>query len=110
MTILSPDCDELACKNQTAMLQAFAEMTDRVVGERLGVSEATLSRFKSDEVERCSQFLAALGLKCVPVSAVEYDEDLLQALLTLAKLKLNSVQAAGDLARLCARDRKAPSA
>ena len=110
MTTPSPSCDEIARKNQTAMLQAFADMTGHVVGERLGVSEATVYRFKSEEVERCSRFLAALGLKCVPVSAMEFDQDLLQALLTLAKLKLNSVQAAGELARLCAREGRAPSA
>jgi transcriptional regulator with XRE-family HTH domain len=107
MSEVSVSLEEMTRKNQTVMLQMFASMTGAEVADRLGVSEATVSRFKSEETERCAKYLAALNLKVVPLTAREFDEDLLEALLTLARRQLASVTAAAELARFCRKERGA---
>lgn len=105
MSEVSISVDEMTRRNEAAMLQQFAAMTGAEVAERLGVSEATVSRFKSDETERCAKYLAALNLKVVPVTSREFDEDLLEALLVLARRQLASVTAAAELARFSRKEK-----
>lgn len=70
----------LARKSQATILQRLASVGQKPVADALAVSEATISRLKSEGVESFTAFLAALGLKVVPEAhkcfAPEYVENL----------------------------------
>lgn len=75
-----------ARKNETAILHALAEVSQKAVADRLGVSESTVSRMKSDgQIENMAGFLAAMGLKVVPERAETFDPAYIDALRTLAR-------------------------
>lgn len=88
---------EIARKNETMILRALADVKQAAVADAIGVSEATVSRFKDGELERYARLLAAIGLKCVPLSMRCFKQDEIEALLTLAKKQLESVKTTQDL-------------
>lgn len=55
-----------ARKVHAAILKRLAAVGQVRVAEMLDVSEATVSRLKSEHLETFAHFLAALGLKAVP--------------------------------------------
>ena len=86
MTSLCPELRENARKNETAILHSLAELSQKAVADRLGVSEATVSRMKSDgQIENMSALLAAMGLKLVPAASESFTPEYIQALRTLAQ-------------------------
>lgn len=86
MTALCPELRENARKNETVLLHSLAELSQKAVADRLGVSEATVSRMKSEgQLENMSALLAAMGLKLVPCDAEAFTPEYIAALRTLAQ-------------------------
>jgi Bacteriophage CII protein len=75
----------LARKNASAILQRLAKVSQIAVSEAMNVSEATVSRLKSEHLESFSTFLAALALKVVPASAECYEPDYIEHLRYFAR-------------------------
>ena len=78
----------LTRRNNSILLRCFAEVSQKVVADRIGVSEATISSIKSDQLERFAAIVAACGLKLVPITAQTYDESFVEALKTIAVVGL----------------------
>ena len=60
------------------------------LAEALGSSEASISRWKTDQIEQCAKALAVLGLKVVPEDARCYKPDAIEAIFTLARMQVES--------------------
>ncbi|KWT72252.1 hypothetical protein APY03_6277 [Variovorax sp. WDL1] len=58
----------------------------------MGISESTVSRLKNDQLEQFSELLAHLGLKVVNQEMQCFPPDQIQALLTLSKVHLASIE------------------
>ena len=58
----------------------------------MGVSESTVSRFKSEQLEQLCLLLSCAGLKVVPVEMKCFAEAKVQALLTLARDHLAAIE------------------
>ncbi len=63
----------------------------------MGVSESTVSRMKTDQLEQLCLLLAHAGLKIVPVEMQCFPEDKVQALLTLSRAHLADISRADQL-------------
>lgn len=68
------------------------------MAEALTTSVSTISRMFKDEVHDVTMLLAALGLKVVPVDMRCYRPQDIEALLTLAKARLDSIDRPDQLA------------
>lgn len=67
MTASSPTPIERARKAHVTILRALQEPGRQVaLATAMGVSESTVSRFKSEQLEQFCSFIAHLGLKVVP--------------------------------------------
>ena len=88
MAELSFSLDGSARENLSAILQALAEKGQGVVAQIMGVSDSSMSRWKSDEIPVMAKFLTALGLSVYPSSYVVVDPAYLQSLKVLAKVGL----------------------
>lgn len=75
----------LARKIQAAILQRLADVTQIAVSTALDVSEATVSRLKSEHLESFTAFLAALELKVVPARSKCYEPEYIDHLRFFAK-------------------------
>ena len=69
MTELSPAQQEIARKNERAILHALAVVSQKRVAELSDISETRLSRLKDGDLEKYCVALAALDLKLVPADA-----------------------------------------
>ncbi|MFM8899177.1 MAG: hypothetical protein ACKOF9_04405 [Burkholderiales bacterium] len=59
---------EIARKGVQLALQRLQEPGKAgAVAAAMGTSDSTVSRIKTERMEECIQFLAHLGIKCVPV-------------------------------------------
>lgn len=76
---------ERARKNEKVILSALAEVSQLIAANSMGVSESTVSRMKSGDIEQAGKLLAALGLKVVPIGFHCYPEDEIEALRILAR-------------------------
>lgn len=76
----------LARKNAAAILHRLAQVSQIAVSEALNVSEATVSRLKSEQVESFTAFLAALELKVVAASAECYEPEYIEHLRYFARV------------------------
>jgi len=74
-----------ARKNEKVILSALADTGQLVAANCMGVSESTVSRMKSGDIEQAGKLLAACGLKVVPVGFHCYPEDEIEALRILAR-------------------------
>lgn len=79
---------EKAREYQSLILQRFAVIGQRSVANALDVSDSTVSRIKTEQVESISLLLAALELKVVPEEWKLTCPQYLQAVETLAALGL----------------------
>ena len=71
MSQASTPPDERARKIHSTVLQALARPgAAAAIAACLGLSEATISRLKSEHLENFARLLAHAGLKVVPVEAV----------------------------------------
>lgn len=88
---------ESARKSQSTILQRLASIGQKPVADALAVSEATVSRMKSEGVESFTGFLAALGLKVVPTANVCYPPEHIEHLEYFARI---GMARAGDAVKL----------
>jgi hypothetical protein len=80
------------------VLQRLQEPGRQVsIAVAMGVSESTVSRLKNDHLDSLCELLVHAGLKIVPVETKSLDEAQVNALLTLAKSHLASIENADDL-------------
>ena len=98
MAASCPAPDERARKNLQAIFQALSSTGQAKLAEALGVSEPTISRWKSDQAEQCARALSALGLKVVPVTMRCFDPKQIDAILHLAKSQLAKIEGSDQLA------------
>lgn len=80
------------------ILRRLASIGQVKLAEALGVSEATISRWKSEQAEQCAKALALLGLKVVPVEFECYKPDTVDWLLQGVRLGVGAVRSRQDLA------------
>ena len=71
------------------ILSALATKGQGAIAQVMGVSDSSMSRWKSDEIPVMAKFLGALGLKVVPEAYVMVDPEYLHSLRTLAKVGLS---------------------
>lgn len=79
---------EKAREYQSLILQQFAVIGQRTVANTLNISDSTVSRIKTEQIEFISQLLAALELRAVPEDWKLTCPQYLQAVETLAALGL----------------------
>jgi hypothetical protein len=82
---------ERARKFQSLTLQRVASVGQNEIAEQLQVSEATVSRFVSADLERACHVMSILGLKVVPMEMKCYPKDQIEAIFTLARASMNRV-------------------
>lgn len=88
---LSPH--ERARKSYSTVLRALQEPGRQVAAATaMGVSESTVSRIKTDQIEQVCLLLACVGLKVIPTSMECVPVEQMQALLTLARTHLNQIE------------------
>jgi hypothetical protein len=87
MAELSQALEAMSRKNYTTILRALAEAKQVNVAEAMGLSETTISR---TDKEVMGKFLAACGLKVVPVGHKTYDAAYIDALRVMAGVGLRS--------------------
>lgn len=89
MAELSRTPAEKARKAYSSVLQSMQEAgTQRNVAQILGVSEATVSRIKTEKLEDAVTLLYHLGFKVVPSDARCYPVDYVTALHTMARMHM----------------------
>lgn len=82
---------ERARKFHSLTLQRVASVGQNEIAEQLQLSEATVSRFVSGDLERWCQVMSILGLKVVPIDMKCYPKDQIEAIFTLARASMNRV-------------------
>lgn len=97
MTTVSSSVAERSRKYLQACMQSISRVGQNSIAEQLGVSAPTVSRFVSDDLERACQVIAAAGLKIVPAEMRCYPQDQIDAILTLARGRLNQTVSAEQL-------------
>lgn len=97
MDTSSPTPQERARKYVGLVMQRLAGSQDAIAAT-MGVSGSTISRLKSDHIETFCAVLAHAGLKVVPVEMRCYPEDRMQAILTLARERLDQINSASEMA------------
>lgn len=70
MTELSHCQNEIARKNERAILHALAAVSQKAVCDAVGLSETKISRLKDGSLEQYCAALAFMGLKIVPIDVV----------------------------------------
>lgn len=91
MNQLSSATTERSRKFHTLALQRVASVGQVNVAAQMQVSEATVSRFISADLERACHVMAILGLKVVPMEMKCYPKDQIEAIFTLARASMNRV-------------------
>ncbi len=89
---MSPAIAENARKNERAILQGLARVSQTKVAELMGASETKVSRFKGADLEEIGALLAACGLKAVPNDMQCFPREKVNALLTLARDHLQQIE------------------
>lgn len=98
MTVPTSTPSERARKAYLTVLQRLQDNGKQTaVATAMGVSESTISRFKNEQLETLCGVLSHLGLKVVPVEMQCFAPERVQALLTLSKAHLESIQQADQL-------------
>ncbi len=92
MAELSISGDGIARESLSAILQALSEKGQGAVAQVMGVSDSSMSRWKSDEIPVMARLLAALDLNVYPKSFVVVDPEYLHALRVLARRDLEEAR------------------
>lgn len=93
MSPLSPSPAERARKINSIVLQRVQRDASQVaIAAAMGVSESTISRLLSDHLDKLALVLAHAGLKVVPVEMQCFPTDKVNALLTLARDHLATIE------------------
>ena len=78
-----------ARKIHAMLLQSLSLRGQGPVAKALDVSDATISRMKTDDLERLSAFIAVLGWKLSPVTSECHTPEYLRSLRYFAKIGMN---------------------
>lgn len=78
--------NERSRKNQSILLQRLAQTTQTTVALRLEVSESTVSRWVSKDLQTTAETLAALGVKVVPEEVKCFDPEHVERLRYFAEI------------------------
>lgn len=99
MSTVSSEVAERSRKFHSLALQRVASVGQVNISAKLGVSEATISRFilMPENLERACQVIAALGLKVVPAEMHCYPREEIEAIFTLAKSSMNKLDTVAQL-------------
>ncbi len=81
--------DARARKNASTLLQQLASKGQARVGEALEVNESTVSR-KAADADSLGRFLAACGLKVVPVEMQCYPPSYIESLRVMAEVGIKA--------------------
>lgn len=92
-----PAPDERSRKIVAIVFQRLSSVGQSRLAESLGVSEATISRWKAEQVEQCARALSALGLKVVPETVRCFNPKKIDAILELAKAHLEGINGSEGL-------------
>lgn len=84
-----PEYLDRARRNERLVIARVEKIGGDETARRMGVSDSTVSRLKNGERAQWCGFLAALGLKVVPVEKQCYSPEYMQALRTLARVHIN---------------------
>lgn len=79
---------ERARKIVQIVLQRLSESRQSEIAAALGVSEATISRVKNDQIELLARILAQAGLHVVPVEACVVEKKVLESINVLLSTAL----------------------
>lgn len=80
MTPICREPSERARKIASVILQRLAGGAQSAIAASVGVSESTVSRFKSEHLDTFAAILAHAGLKVVPVESVCVDPKRVEAM------------------------------
>lgn len=97
MTTESRDPTETTRKGLALIFQRLASVGQATLAERTGLSESTVSRWKSEQAEQCLRILSELGIKIVPAHAKCYEPKQMEAILALAKARLSQIETTEQL-------------
>lgn len=104
MTPASDQCAAQSRKNLRAILQGLASIGQGTVAAALSVHESTISRMKEpqkdgrkSQLEELAILLATCGLKAVPAAFRCYEPRTIEAILILAREKLNRLGSVTEL-------------
>jgi Bacteriophage CII protein len=97
MEAVSINAHETARKGFAFLLQRLASVGQAPIAEALGVSEATVSRIKNDDLERVCLLIALLGGKIVPFTVKCYAPSVIEPLLALAKQRMAQIDSVAQL-------------
>jgi hypothetical protein len=98
MRAVSVNPAERARKAYLTVLQRLQEPGSAVaVAAAMGVSESTVSRLKNEQMESLCAVIAHLGLKVVPVEMQCFKPEMVQALLTVSRAHLDTIQTVDQL-------------
>lgn len=88
---------ELARSNHTTILRAMGAVTQARIAELVGVSEATVSRFKDVDgsLEKLAALAAACGVRFVRADSQHIEADELKAIAVLAQRGLQQFSNSG---------------
>lgn len=98
MDAVSPAIAARALKIESAVLKALADESQTRIAAKIGVDPSVISRFKDGDLARAAAVFAACGLKVVPADAKLYESDIMHALTTLARGRLQGIAGPEDLA------------
>jgi DNA-binding transcriptional regulator YdaS (Cro superfamily) len=98
MAAVLPTPDERARKNLQSIFRALSSVGQARLAEAMNVSEASVSRWKTEQAEHCARALSALGLKVVPIEMRCFDPKKIDAILQLAKAHRAEIEGADRLA------------
>ena len=90
---------ERARKNVAAALQGLASRGQKGVADAIGVSEATVTRWKEADLERAARICAECGIKWVPVSMKCFDPKDIEALMHGHRRWVESLRTSSQLER-----------
>ncbi|SFY30416.1 CII family transcriptional regulator [Azotobacter vinelandii] len=91
-TQLSQEQATRARKNYSQIMQRLASVGNAVVAAAVGVDESTISRMKPEKFQEFSQILAVLDLKIVPTEARCFNEKEIEAILQIAKTRMEQLE------------------
>lgn len=97
MSALSADQSFRARKNLSTIFTGLSNVGQVTVAKALQVSEGQVSKMKTDDLPTIADVLAVCGLKVVPESFRCYEPRVIDALLVLAKDKLNRMRGPEEL-------------
>jgi len=78
MDSVKPNHDERSRKNMSFVLQGISSVGQAAIAKELNISESTVSRHISEQLERSMKILAIVGGKSVPEYAKCYNPEYIE--------------------------------